>query len=272
MQKKRIFTFWEPKSNMSPYIDLCMQTWKKFLPDYEIIICDYSNLSDYLNKKTINKILCKKMELAMQSDAIRAALINQNGGIWIDADTIITSADFFNDMDKSETVMIGRKSDGVIYGAFIYARNPKAKFINKWLSALPWRVFKYNILCRNKSLRKIFKSAWLKAQNWDYCVNAIIDPIYKSFPDNEFLMIDKDEIVALPEYVSSKNIEGISKDKLYQDFYFRPGDAKKEVLDKCRGIILLHNSWTPQEYKKISVDEFLRTDILIADLLRTLLK
>lgn len=257
---------------MSPYINLCMQTWTKFLPDYEIVICDYSNLSDYLDKKTINKILCKKMELAKQSDAIRAALIDKNGGIWMDADTIVTSASFFNNMNNCETVMIGRQSDGVIYGAFIYARNPKAAFVNKWLSELPWRVAKYKILSRNKLLRKIFKSAWRAAQNWDYCVNAIIDPIYKSFSDDEFLLLDKDEIVALPEYVSSKNKPGIAKDKLYQDFYFKPGDAKKEILDKCQGIVLLHNSWTPQKYKEMSVNEFLQKDILIADLLRTLLK
>ena len=33
--KKYIFTFWEPKSKIPAYIQLCMDTWKKFLPEYE---------------------------------------------------------------------------------------------------------------------------------------------------------------------------------------------------------------------------------------------
>jgi hypothetical protein len=34
---KRIFTFGEPKENLPAYLKLCMKTWEKFLPDYEII-------------------------------------------------------------------------------------------------------------------------------------------------------------------------------------------------------------------------------------------
>ena len=38
---KIIFTFWEPKENIPGYLKLCIKTWKKFLPEYKIIILDY---------------------------------------------------------------------------------------------------------------------------------------------------------------------------------------------------------------------------------------
>ena len=37
---KQIFTFWEPKDRMPEYLQLCIETWKKFLPDYKINILD----------------------------------------------------------------------------------------------------------------------------------------------------------------------------------------------------------------------------------------
>lgn len=88
--KKHIFTFWEPKENLPAYIKLCTQTWKKYLPDYEITVLDYSNLDKYLDKTVINKILCKNTTLPKQADCIRVALLYFHGGIWLDADTIIT--------------------------------------------------------------------------------------------------------------------------------------------------------------------------------------
>ena len=40
-----------------------------------------------------------------------------------------------------------------------------------------------------------------------------------------------------------------------------------KLLSSNKGIILLHNSWTPQKYKDMSKEEFLTTDTLLAKLL-----
>ena len=53
----RIFTFWEPNSTISPYLKLCLKTWKKYLPDYEIIVLNYSNLFEWIEKDTFDEIL-----------------------------------------------------------------------------------------------------------------------------------------------------------------------------------------------------------------------
>ena len=70
---KRIFTFWEPKENIPGYISLCIETWKKFLPDYEIVILDYSNLDEWIGKNYFDRSLyknfllqCKQMQYDVQ--------------------------------------------------------------------------------------------------------------------------------------------------------------------------------------------------------------
>lgn len=85
-----------------------MATWKKFLPEYEIILLDYSNVQDYIDKKTFDGLLFKDFRYAQQADCLRCALLEKYGGIWFDLDTIITSEDFkkFLEID-SEFIMLG---------------------------------------------------------------------------------------------------------------------------------------------------------------------
>ena len=58
---EKIYTFWEDKNNMPEYIKLCIESWKKFLPDYEIVILNYDNLEDYLGKNYYDKSLYENM-------------------------------------------------------------------------------------------------------------------------------------------------------------------------------------------------------------------
>ena len=88
--KKRIFTFWEPKESCPAYINMCMQTWAKFLPEYEVVMVNYSNLHTWLEKDIIKKVLYKKMTLAKQADCLRVALLYTHGGMWLDADIMLT--------------------------------------------------------------------------------------------------------------------------------------------------------------------------------------
>lgn len=210
------------------------------------------------------------MTLAMQSDAIRCALLKYNEGIWIDADTIITNSTIFENMKKSDCTMIGRKNDGVIYGAFIYTTKPNTDFIAKWFKELVPHVKQF----RWATFWNRFgycKDLWVKTHNWDWCVNAITDPLAKKMSPEQFSYFDKDELYALPEYDSDLAKTETDKSRVYQNFYFKPGDATS-ILQKNKGIILLHNSWTPDEYKRMSEEEFLKQDILLADLLRKVLK
>ena len=110
LNKKKIFTFWEPHEKIPGYIRLCIETWKKNLPEYEIIILDYKSLKNYISETLLSKIICKNMSIAKQADAIRVALLKIYGGIWMDADTIIINGEFLKGLENFELAMIGKSN------------------------------------------------------------------------------------------------------------------------------------------------------------------
>ena len=165
--RKRIFTFWEPRQNIPGYIRLCLKTWKKFLPDYEIVICDYSNLKNYLSRKEIRQFLYRKFSLQQQSDALRTILLRKHGGIWLDTDTIFTSS-FTQELPDTPCAMIGNETS--LHIAFIYARKG-SEFIRKWSEKVRQKITAYRRFRYLLFLKRLFKKKKQKFKKWDYLGN-----------------------------------------------------------------------------------------------------
>ena len=55
------------------------------------------------------------MALPIQADAVRVALLKKYGGIWMDADTIITNGEFLKNFEKYDLVMIGKNNTQHIF-------------------------------------------------------------------------------------------------------------------------------------------------------------
>ena len=108
-------------------------------------------------------------------------------------------------------------------------------------------------------------------RKWNYCSNAVTDQIWKTFSHDKFMLMDRDHIGALPEFLSKLDEGKISLRQLFQDFYLQKGNAETQVLDKTKGIVLLHNSRMPKHYRNMDAEEFLRQDIMLADLLKKVL-
>ena len=235
--RKRIFTFWEPKKNMPGYIRLCLKTWEKFLPDYEIVICDYSNLKDYLTPEEIRQFLYRKFPLQQQSDALRTILLKKYGGIWLDADTILTSPSFFQELTDTSCAMIGHETS--IHLAFVYAQKG-SEFIRKWSEIVRQKVEVYRRFQYLLFLKRLFKEKRRRLRKWDYLGNSIVNPLAQSATSGEFSLIDKYEIVAFPELISEDN--NLTIQEKYKNFYFTKSHVSVDtILNKTKGIILLHN-------------------------------
>ncbi len=272
MNKKRIFTFWEPKTNLPTYLKLCMQTWQKFLPEYEVVVLDYSNLDDWLGKDFFDKSLFNDFSLPKQADAIRCALLQRYGGIWMDCDTIITSDKVRNFLNpESNFVLIG------YHVAFICA-NKKSFVLKHWLKGVQFRIKFYKEYKRNSKFGRF--CLWLRSpskykkivknlEGWDFLGNGVLQkPLHKAEKNpKEFLSIDRQAYNILPELTEY----GVSSPDTYRQFYFE-NDFSDKVMKNDPGIILLHNSWTPQEYLKMDEKEFFSTNNTISNLLKKILK
>lgn len=267
-----IFTFWEPRNKLPGYLRLALMTWRKYLINYKIILLDYINLPSYLDSNIISKIICKNLSLPIQADAIRVAILKKYGGIWMDVDTIITKSDILNiinKLKKFELGLLGDK-DGVNIG-FIYAKK-NSKILKEWLNGIieHIKVYKQIIYLNNYYQSKAIINAYNSVRIWNYLGNGIIDPLLKKAKGKQFLLIDKIEINAFPELKYHREMKNVNKQYLYNEYYFSQGKAEN-IVNSSKGLILLHNSWTPEKYKKMSEEEFIKQNIKMSNLFKLLL-
>ena len=263
-----VFTFWEPQDSKPPYISLCMKTWRINLPAYyQIVILDYSNLQNYLSSKLLRQILCKDMMLATQVDAIRIALLNKYGGFWIDADTIIINSNIMNTLYDSELAIFSYSKLKLLYTGFIYASR-NSTILKSWLKCIISRVklYKFSLLLKSTFPNKYFEKFYNKLRVWSYLSNGILVGLIKNASEKEFKPIEIEDAYALPEDVLLKGF----RQKNYINFYFS-ANYNMSWLQKCKGVLLLHNSWTPEQFKKMDEVQFLRQDIMLAHLLSKIL-
>ena len=100
--------------------------------------------------------------------------------------------------------------------------------------------------------------------------NGIIDNLVYNISGKQFFHIDSNKANVFPEFNYFKN-DSIHPIQKYKLFYFENIDPQI-ILNYTKGLIFLHNSWTPLEYKNMSEKEFLKHDILLSKLLSHLLK
>ena len=268
LNSKYIFTFWEPNKKVPGYLNLCIKTWKKFLPEYKIIILDYSNLRDYLSSNFITKVLYKKMNLPIQADGIRVALLYKYGGIWMDMDTIITNSNFLELFKGVNLAMFGSEKTNSQHIGFIYA-SKGSKILKIWLKNIIKKISYYRFI---DFLHQYFHNNYIEyilnqLKIWNYLGNGIIDQLLKNVSKNDYSRIELEKMHIRPECYFIRNGSLIYK---YQNFFFSRGNAEK-LLNYSKGIFLLHNSWTPIKYKNISEEKFLHLDILISEFFKLLL-
>ncbi len=269
---KKVFTFWEPKENVPGYVRLCMETWKSCLPGCETVVLDYESLGGYLTADEQKAVLCRKMTLAKQSDCIRCAVLKKHGGIWMDADTILTKP-LDGRFSAADCTIVARRQEGrlVHYVAFINAVKPEAKFLAAWHERLVPRVEEAERFHSSWLLRTFRRRAWKEIRRWNYCANAIIDPMADEYVKREqadYAWIDKDAIFAVPEEELMPG--GLNAVEAYRKYWFEPGGTD-DVMNRTSGVIMLHNSFTPDRIRAMPAEEFLRTDTRMAALLRRLL-
>lgn len=269
--KKRVFTFWEPKERIPGYVALCMKTWARFLDGYETVVLDYGNLGDYLTAEEQADVLCRKMTFAMQSDCIRCAVLKKHGGVWMDADTVLTKP-LGERFAHADCTLIGRRVDGRIvnYGAYINAVRPETRFLSAWHRALVPRVRRAALFYDSAWRRFVQRRAWSEMQRWDYAVNAIIDPLSAQMSAQDYALVEKDAILAMPEVLLRPAHPELCYSDLYAKYWFEPGDVS-EILARCGGIVMLHNSFTPRRFLEMGMEAFAASDVRLARLLRAVL-
>lgn len=241
-----VYTFWEPRDSIPHYLRLCMETWKKFLPNATIVLLDYKNLGDFLDVRELglNLFADRRFSPMHVADALRVALLAKRGGIWLDLDTIILSSDaekFFLPDEKHRTTFFGSTDGAGCYTAFINAP-PSSVCMGLW---------------REFNREKLWNLSNASDVGWDFFSNAFINDYAQRFRD-EIKIFDSRPV--MPEVSAGF----VSNAAAYVEFYFLKSFRLEEVKAP---LLLLHNSWTPPFFKRLSPTEFARLDCTIVNVL-----
>ncbi|HEH4548170.1 TPA: hypothetical protein SG330_001854 [Campylobacter coli] len=244
---KTIWTFWEPKDKMPGYVKLCIETWKVFFSDYRVVILDYSNLHNFLPKDFYDESLYENFSLPKQADAIRAAVLYLYGGIWLDADTIITSSKIKYFFENPSNFSIFSSHIGVL-------KAKKGSIICfNWFQECQKRILNYRKIKESNGDLRQFEAYY-------YLGNGPLNPNIEKFKNN------KNEVVIFNRVKNKVIMEAFWRTKdenkegnaivNYQEFYFL-NDYSDFVLENEAGLLMLHNSWTPYNYKNLNIEDFL---------------
>ncbi len=243
---RTIYTFWEPSHTMHPYIQLCMEKWDPFIGGFDHVLLDYSNLFEHIPKELLDLTQLRSINPALQKDIIQSAVLKYNGGIFMDADMIITQPleKVMDLLNRYEVVTFSS------HLAFMMARK-EAKLTNCWFDEV------------RKKLDQLDEDIKVR---WDHFGNSILDRWLKDHSFKAF-KIDKYKAAFTPELNHFKNRGDVTDN--YLKFWFSEDRSLEDVFYKDQILIALHNSWTPAWYQNLSRTEILEHPCLLSQLLRS---
>lgn len=128
MIPKKIHYCWFGRGQMPDLAVMCVNSWKKYLPDYEIVLWNEDNFDINSNKYVKEAYESKKY--AFVTDYVRLYALYHHGGIYMDTDVeVLRSLDAF----LENSFFIGCEKDDLIQTGLIGSQ-PNNKIIKRILS------------------------------------------------------------------------------------------------------------------------------------------
>jgi Capsular polysaccharide synthesis protein len=270
-QASTIYTFWETAGGGAPpaYVELCMQTWRKAMPRADIVCLSHRTVGD-LSGDLLDLESLRRFPLATQSDAIAVAVLFRHGGLFLDADTIVTRPflDDFRSGDTNRLTLFGEPGKPSAHVAFMHCPSPGNPLLAAWLREIQRRIARYGGWRRLAS--RVAGRFDPRRVRWDYLSNGILDPLLASGRfDAATRILDRKAHGFILEAACLDSGDPMTD---YRKFYFSNwiGPEQALPLNSC-GVIALHNSWTPRAYREASRESVLAADNLLSAMLRSVL-
>ena len=216
---------------MPAYIKLCMSTWK--IP-YTML--DYSNLHNYTDLEAES---LKRFTLPQIADCVRVHVLRDQGGYWLDADTIMLAGEL-PDTDMVGDPVARTNTIGLLYS------EPHSEMFTEWaryqdeiIRSIGFRGGKYPWSIMGNDFTDDYVKHHLEVR---------IHPVKDYWPET---------------YMISEPIPRYQK---YWKFYFEQGHSLSDIMPT--DLLMLHNSWTPDWYKDLSEDAALSQHCTLSNILR----
>lgn len=213
------------------YIDLCLKTWK-----FPYTVLNYDNLSKYTD---FDAHKADKFTLPQIADCVRVHVLKDSGGCWLDADTIMLG----NELPAVAILGNDATRDNTI--GFLRADAVPDMFIQ-------WAAYQDSVLQQSNP-----------PHHWDVMGNAFTNPYLKEHSEIYIGRLDK-------YHAECSLVESLSSNKdRYKVFYFEKHRHLTDIDNAS--MLMLHNSWTPGWYKKLSTHEVFAQSCTMSNILREVL-
>lgn len=120
---KQIHYIWLGSNELDNLSKKCIESWEKFLPDYEIKCWNDENSLEIINKNRYAKEALKAKKYAFVSDYLRLYVLYHFGGIYMDTDVQVTknidkflihsAFSSFQDEKNIPTALMGSEKHGI---------------------------------------------------------------------------------------------------------------------------------------------------------------
>lgn len=136
---KKIWTYWDNPIKIPKTVELCMASWKRFHPEYEIVLLTKKNYKGYV---TIPEELIAHQNMndipRRFSDVLRLWILAEHGGIWMDSSILVKKSieDWifprYAEYSGFYTDRLTRKKEFPVIENWFMACNKGSPFMKAW--------------------------------------------------------------------------------------------------------------------------------------------
>ncbi len=248
--------------------------------------------------------MLRRVPLSVQKDAVMVAVLRRHGGVFLDADTLAVRdiAPLVALLDRSEVLTFD------MHLAFMAAQ-PGARLLERWLPAIqrrlaalrgappaeiPWDYLGNNLfystmdeiidahagkpLAMAVADHAIGLARRLSARRGRMVFARLVNAglwrrrrlAFRTICRARLTMLDRDRYGFMPERLHNRGRRGALADE-YRRYWFESSAGVDSALREGQMLIGLHNSWTPDWYKRLEEAEVLGHPCLLSRTLRRLL-
>lgn len=124
---KTIYTYWDTDV-LCPIIKANIDTWRRKLPEWRIVVLQGGNLSQYVPQTFIDTYR-EKVDPPRFSDFLRLELLYRYGGVWMDGGIVVIDPQFINGMHDE---CLRNRHDACLYELKARTRHPEYPFLDSW--------------------------------------------------------------------------------------------------------------------------------------------
>lgn len=219
------------------------------MPESEITVLDFSNVQEYIDINIFGKnFLSGRFSFMLIADAVRIALLEKIGGIWLDADTII--------LNKSAKKYFLREHNyQVSFWGYPESKNCYTCYMNSVAHSECMQLWLDYV---KKQIQNTTPQTEIK---WDYVLGYHMNEYSRNHPE-EVKIIDCRQNA--PEFLNTMPKDVNQRIAVFLNYFFI---QQKHIEDIPTDMIILQNSWVSAIFKSFSKEDFLRCNCTMSNVL-----